>query len=274
VTSVSVIIPTHNRASLVERALDSVYKQSYLPQEIIVVDDGSTDGTRERIMTIFPDVTYLYQENKGVSAARNKGIELAKGKWIAFLDSDDEWLPNKLGNQIDAVNNHLSVKIVHTNEIWLRNGKRIKQLKKHKKQGGHIFKWCLPLCVISPSSAMIHKAVFDNVGLFDTTLPACEDYDMWLRISAQYQVHYLEEPLIIKHGGHADQLSRKHWGMDRFRIRALENIVLSNILSTDDQEAAMRMLLEKIDIFSAGAQKRGNHEMVLAYQFMKEKYVA
>ncbi len=270
--SVSVIVPIHNRAALIPRVLGSVYQQSHLPDEIIVVDDGSTDGVREKIINTFSDVTYLYQKNKGVSAARNRGIQQAKGKWIAFLDSDDEWLPNKLEKQIQALENSSSVKVSHTNEVWMRNGKRINQLHKHKKQGGCIFKYCLPLCVISPSSVIIHRSVFDSVGLFDTTLPACEDYDMWLRICARHKVQYLQEPLIIKHGGHADQLSHRYWGMDRFRIQALEKIILSNTLAADDQQAAIRMLIDKIDIFSIGAKKRGNDDVVSIYQAKKEKY--
>ncbi len=271
-TSVSVIIPVHNRANLVIKALASVYRQSTLPDEIIVVDDGSTDGLHELLLHTYPDISYYYQKNQGVSAARNTGIQQSKGDWIAFLDSDDEWLPEKLNNQITAIEYNTSIKLVHTNEIWIRNGKQLNQQVKHKKNGGDIFKQCLPLCVISPSSVIIHRSVFDVVGLFDTMLPACEDYDMWLRICARYQVLYLEEPLVIKRGGHADQLSQRYWGMDRFRIQALEKIISSNTLSSENQQAAIKLLLKKIEIFYNGAKKRGNDDVVLVYQRKKEKY--
>jgi len=273
VTSVSVIIPVHNRVDFIPRVLDSVYQQSRLPDEIIVVDDGSSDATQEMILKSYPDVNYVFQDNTGVSSARNRGIRLARGNWLAFLDSDDEWLPEKLEKQIAAIEKNRSIYIFHSDEVWIRNGKRINQQVKHKKQGGHIFQNCLPLCVISPSSVIIHRSIFDTVGLFDTTLPACEDYDMWLRICARYEVQYLEEPLVVKHGGHADQLSLRYWGMDRFRIQALEKIVESNILNNADQQAAIDMLIYKIDIFANGANKRGNDDVVLIYQLKKEKYL-
>ncbi|MES9936336.1 MAG: glycosyltransferase family A protein, partial [Sedimenticola sp.] len=224
---ISVIIPTHNRADLLERALKSVQAQTLPPLEVIVVDDGSEDHTREMVSEKFPRVRYLQQPNRGVSSARNLGISEARGDWIALLDSDDEWLPSKLASQKTRLESQPGHHICHTEEIWIRNGKRVNQMKKHTKQGGAIFQHCLPLCVISPSSVLIHKSVFREVGLFDESLPACEDYDLWLRICARYPVTYVEQPQIVKYGGHEDQLSRRHWGMDRFRLHALEKIITS-----------------------------------------------
>ena len=134
--SVSVVIPSFNRSEVLQRALKSVYVQTRQPDEVIVVDDGSTDSTREMLRDSFPDVEYLYQSNQGVSSARNRGIERAKGNWIAFLDSDDEWLPNKLENQQAVVSNNAEIKVCHTEEIWVRNGVRVNQMKKHEKAGG------------------------------------------------------------------------------------------------------------------------------------------
>ncbi|MET0093096.1 MAG: glycosyltransferase family A protein, partial [Sedimenticola sp.] len=206
---ISVIIPTHNRADLLERALKSVQAQTLPPLEVIVVDDGSEDHTREMVSEKFPRVHYLHQPNRGVSSARNLGISEARGDWIALLDSDDEWLPSKLASQKTRLESQPGHHICHTEEIWIRNGKRVNQMKKHTKQGGAIFQHCLPLCVISPSSVLIHKSVFREVGLFDESLPACEDYDLWLRICARYPVTYVEQPQIVKYGGHEDQLSRR-----------------------------------------------------------------
>lgn len=271
--SVTVIIPTYNRRESLARALDSVIAQTVRPLEILVIDDGSTDETEEFLAEAFGDVRYFFQENRGVSAARNRGIAEARGDWIAFLDSDDEWKPEKLERQLAAVREAPDVQIVHTEEIWIRNGRRVNPMKKHAKAGGLIFRQCLPLCAISPSSVMIHRDLFDRVGVFDESLPACEDYDLWLRICAGHPVLFLEEPLILKYGGHADQLSQKHWGMDRFRIRALEKVIDSGALGHEDRAAAIDELIRKIDIFVAGARKRGKADEIAAYEAMKQKFV-
>jgi Predicted glycosyltransferases len=170
----------------------------------------------------FPQVHYYYQDNLGVSAARNLGIQHTAGNWLAFLDSDDEWLPEKLANQQTALAANPEYKICHTEENWIRNGAPVKVPQKYAKTGGWIFKHCLPLCAMSPSTLLIHRSIFTDVGLFDSRLPACEDYDLWLRITAHYPVLLVEQPQINKHGGHKDQLSQAFWGMDRFRICALQ----------------------------------------------------
>ena len=259
--NISVIIPTWNRAERLMNTLQSVFSQSLPPTEVIVVDDGSTDDTREIVRNQFPDVRYLFQQNKGVSSARNTGIKAASGDWIALLDSDDHWQPDKLKQQCEQLRASPDYKICHSDEIWIRNGRRVNPMKKHAKQGGHIFRQCLPLCVISPSAVLIHRDLFNEVGLFDERLPACEDYDLWLRICALHPVLYIDRPLITKTGGHADQLSRRHWGMDRFRIHALENILASNALDTANHAAALSTLLEKLAIVINGAIKHGNHEL-------------
>ena len=254
---ISAIIPTFNRAHLLPRAVDSILSQTLPPHSVIIVDDGSTDGTEKLIKKNYPEIKYLKQDNLGVSAARNAGITATSCEWLAFLDSDDEWLPEKLARQMEVLNLAPAMKICHSDEIWIRNGKRVNPLKKHSKSGGWMFKKALPICCISPSSAMIHRSVFDNVGLFEESLPACEDYDLWLRVTSSYPVLYISEKLVVKHGGHQDQLSEKYWGMDRFRIQALEKIILSGNLSNENLNDAKQMLQEKTKIFSNGARKRG-----------------
>ena len=248
---ISVVIATYNRSELVTRAIESVLNQNSAADEIIVVDDGSTDGTDRIIQDKFPQIKYIYQDNQGISAARNLGIMQARNPWIAFLDSDDEWLSDKLSKQRVALSANPDYKICHTDEIWIRRGKRVNQMKKHKKYGGDIYNYCLPLCIISPSSVVIHKDIFFKYGVFDIHLPACEDYDMWLRICAFEKVLYLDEPLIKKYGGHSDQLSHKYWGMDRFRIAALEKILVEDVLEIEDQRAATQMLIKKVSIYLA-----------------------
>jgi glycosyltransferase involved in cell wall biosynthesis len=268
---VSVVIPSYNRAHLLPRALESVLAQSRPADEIIVVDDGSTDETAQLVADRYPGVRYLHQDNRGVSAARNRGIAAATGNWIALLDSDDSWLPRKLERQLAALeaDPHL---LCHTEEIWIRRGKRVNQMKKHEKAGGHIFLRCLPLCVISPSSALLAKSLLDEVGLFDESLPACEDYDLWLRVCARYPVLYLPEPLITKYGGHEDQLSRRYMGMDRFRIRALHKALEQLALSPEDARGARETLLQKIEIYANGARKRGKEEEVAELIALKERW--
>ena len=270
--SISVIIPAYNRAETLGRALDSVLTQSLPADEIIVIDDGSTDKTQTLLKLHYPEVTVIYQDNQGVSAARNSGIKLAKGNWISLLDSDDSWQAEKLEKQVAALSNKPDLILCHTNETWYRNGKILNQQKKHEKRGGYIFQHCLPICAISPSSAMIRKDVFDEIGLFNESLPACEDYDMWLRICSRYPVLFIDEALTNKFGGHDDQLSHQHWGMDRFRIIALKNIIESGNLNEVDRMAAINMLQEKITLFLKGAEKHGRNEYCQQFEELAKRY--
>ena len=264
---ISVVIPTFNREKLLRRALDSVIGQSLQPFEIIVVDDGSTDSTGAVIKNNHQeDVIYLFQPNGGVSSARNRGVKFARGDWLAFLDSDDEWLPTKLAKQAKALSDEPDLRVCHTNEIWIRGDRRVNPMRKHEKSGGWIYKKCLPLCVISPSSVLIHRTVFESIGYFDEELPACEDYDFWLRMCAFYPVLYLPEPLIKKYGGHSDQLSKKHWGMDRFRIQAMEKMLEGDLLETSDRLETIDTLLDKLQLVLAGAYKHNNPELVAQYR--------
>lgn len=270
--TISVVIPTYNRCELLRRALLSVFSQSLLPAEVIVIDDGSNDNTKVMIHKEFPEVRYHRQENFGVSSARNLGIQKATGDWIAFLDSDDEWLPEKLFRQTEALSVQSGYKICHTEELWIRNGVRVNPAKQYAKCGGWIFSQCLPLCAMSPSTVLIHRSVFNDIGLFDTSLPACEDYDMWLRITAKYPVLMIAEPQIKKYGGHEDQLSQQHWGMDRFRITALQKIIDTKQLSDENQQAAVTMLLKKAHIYLAGVTKRGKIEEADYFRQLIERY--
>ncbi len=272
--SVSVVIPTHNRAHTLPRAIDSVLSQSLAPSEIIVVDDGSNDTTACLMADRYRQCDYVQQDNLGVSSARNRGIERARGEWIALLDSDDRWLPNKLQLQIEALSDSPQHRLCHTNEIWIRKGIRVNQMHKHAKSGGRIFRRCLPLCVISPSSVVMHRTLFDEFGLFDTELPACEDYDFWLRICAREAVLFIDQPLIEKYGGHPDQLSHRHWGMDRFRVRSLIKILDSRQLDEEDRVAAVSTLVEKCTILAQGAEKRGHHERAAYYRALQGRYQA
>jgi len=259
--NISVIIPTYNRKHTLGRAIDSVLIQSFKPSEIIVIDDGSTDGTSDWVSANYPAIKLIQPFEgslpRGVSAARNAGINIAKGDWIALLDSDDEWLSHKLAKQVQALKEKTDFLFCHTNEIWIRNGVRVNQMKKHQKYGGDIFEKCLDMCRISPSSSLFHKSILDDVGVFDENLKVCEDYDLWLRITSKYPVLFLDEPLINKYGGHENQLSKTPTGIEQFRIQSLEKILSKLILTNSQFASAKSMVLKKLQIFSNGLVKRG-----------------
>jgi len=261
---VSVIIPTYNRGWTIKRAVDSVLAQTFRDFELIVVDDGSEDDTAAILAGYGTDIRVIRQANAGVSAARNAGIHAAEGKFIAFLDSDDYWLPEKLHVQIAYFNAQPEVVICQTEEIWIRNGKRVNPKKVHKKPSGRIFRASLALCLVSPSAVMLRRDVFAQIGGFDETLPACEDYDLWLRISVRYPVHLIETPLIIKTGGHADQLSRMV-GLDRYRIQSIEKLLGTGELTPLRRAAAIEMLVRKATIYASGCRKRGKLDEARTY---------
>jgi glycosyltransferase involved in cell wall biosynthesis len=266
---VSVIIPTYNRGWVLTEAIDSVLAQDFQDYELIVVDDGSTDNTREVLDTYGQDIIVLRQANKGVSAARNRGIAAAGGQLVAFLDSDDLWLPRKLSRQVDFFKLNPDAVINQTEEIWIRNGVRVNPKDRHRKPSGMIFERSLGLCLVSPSAVMIKKTLFDAVGVFDGNLPACEDYDLWLRIGCRYPVHLIDTPLIIKRGGHGDQLSKAP-GLDKFRIKALKKIIVSELLSESQQRAAMHTLQNKCAIYAGGCRKRGREAEAKYYEALAE----
>jgi len=263
---ISVIIPTYNRAELVKKAALSALNQAYKPFEVLVVDDGSTEDVAGKLPvspvsaeTGETKLRVLKQPNKGVAAARNLGIKHAKGEWFAFLDSDDYWLPSKLEKQVQFHQENPDILISQTDEAWIRNGKRINPRKYHLKPEGDIFERSLSRCLISPSAVLISRALLDEVGLFDESLPACEDYDLWLRIACRYPVGLIKEKLVIKTGGHPDQLSQKYWGMDRFRVISLERLLKAGFLTRKQEIAARKKLAEKLTILRNGALKRGKN---------------
>jgi glycosyltransferase involved in cell wall biosynthesis len=254
---VSVIIPTHNRKAFVQEAVDSVLAQTYEDFELIVVDDGSTDGTGKVLKRYENRLLYLYQANQGVSAARNNGLALAQGEFIAFLDSDDLWLPKKLAIQVAFMDQHPQAQICYTDELWIRRGKRVNPKKRHAKCSGEIYHHCLPLCIISPSSALMRRGLFAQVGTFDPGLPVCEDYDLWLRVAARFPVFFIPQRLIVKRGGHPDQLSRQEWGNDRYRVKALAKILELGVLTPQLRRLTIQELHRKVGVLTNGYLKRG-----------------
>jgi glycosyltransferase involved in cell wall biosynthesis len=258
---VSVIIPTYNRARKVARAVASVLYQTHTDYELIVVDDGSRDNTGETL-SLFPSriIRLVHDGNRGVSAARNTGITASGAPLIAFLDSDDYWLPEKLAVQVAFFKAHPKAMACQTQEIWIRKGLRVNPRKKHLKPSGRIFVPSLKLCLVSPSAVMVRRSLLDEVDLFDEAFPVCEDYDLWLRVSCKYPIHLLNKDLVIKEGGAPDQLSKSLMGMDRFRIKSLVKIIESGCLIPRQRNAALRELRAKCEVYGKGCMKRGKKE--------------
>ena len=271
---VSVVIPTFNRSTLVREAVASVCAQTGVDTEIILVDDGSTDGTAATIRAAFGTrVQIVETPNRGVSTARNTGVAASRGPWLAFLDSDDLWLPQKLAAQVAFIRARPTAQICQTEEIWIRNGVRVNPCAHHRKPTGDIFTASLQLCLVSPSAVLLRRSLFDRVGGFDPSLPACEDYDLWLRIARIEPVWLLDEPRVVKRGGHADQLSRRFWGMDRFRVAALTRLLAEGGLTTAQHDATRRVLQRKCAILAEGARRRGRHDEAERYERLAAVWV-
>jgi len=268
---VSVIIPTFNRGWILKEAIESVQFQTYRNFEFIIVDDGSTDSTRDILEEFKEELVVIRQTNKGVSAARNKGVASSRGTLIAFLDSDDLWKPEKLALQVAFFASNPETQICQTDEIWIRKGKRVNPKKCHQKPSGMVYVPSLSLCLVSPSAVMMKKDLFESVGGFDENLPACEDYDLWLRIGCRYPVPLIAQKLVIKRGGHDDQLSRAP-GLDKYRIMALKkNLEMGNLTSSQYQKTVDK-LKEKCRVYSDGCIKRGKEEEGNYFKNLAERF--
>jgi glycosyltransferase involved in cell wall biosynthesis len=272
---VSVIIPTYNRARLLERAVNSVLQQTFKDFELIVVDDASFDDTgQSKFLKDHAEKLYYFRlpSHRGVSAARNFGLQKSRGEWIAFLDSDDEWFPEKLEKQLAWHDAHSGFRISQTQEIWVRKGVRVNPPKTHKKILGYQFKENLKRCMITPSSVMIEKKLLDETGWFNEDFPGCEDYDLWLRITCRHPVGLVDEFLLKRYGGHADQLSSTVPVLDRFRIQSMENILRNNKITDDQREQVTQELVTKASIVAQGNLKRGNKKEYEKFQRIARRY--
>ena len=267
---VSVVIPTYNRGWALGEAIESVLAQEDANFELIVVNDGSTDDTQD-ILAGYEGITVLVQSNQGVSAARNNGVNCSRGAFVAFLDSDDLWLPQKLSTQVVFFQKNPEALICQTQETWVRNGQRVNSGKRHQKQSGLFFERSLELCLVSPSAVMMNKVFFMEMGGFDESLPACEDYDLWLRINAQHPIYLIDQPLIVKRGGHSDQLSANP-GLDKYRIESIMKLLGSGGLSSSQKTAAVSVLKDKCRVYSLGCRKRGRLEEAERYRKAPEAY--
>ena len=271
VPAVTVVIPTFNRSEHVVEAVQSVLDQTFRDFELVVVDDGSTDDTAARLARFEGQLRLIRQCNRGPSAARNLGIRETQSPFLAFLDSDDLWLPRKLEKQMAWMADHPNRLICYTDEIWIRRGVRVNPRKIHHKHGGTIFAHSLRLCIVSPSSVLMRRSFFDRVGCFDESLPVAEDYDLWLRAAVHLRFGFLAEPLIVKRGGHPDQLSAQ-WGIDRYRVRALVKLLDSGELSTRQRRLTRCELIRRCRILENGYRKRGKLAEARQFEELRLRY--
>lgn len=255
---VSIIIPTYNRAHCLQKAIDSVLSQTHPYFELIVVDDGSEDNTANLVENYNSDIVFIRQANKGPAAARNRGVQAARYGLLAFLDSDDWFAENKLEVQIRAMQEKPAYLISHTQEIWYRKGRIMNQKKRHRKNSGDIFNQSLELCAVGMSTVLMHRKIFERFGLFDEEFPCCEDYEFWLRVSAEQEFLLVDQPLTLKDGGRDDQLSSLYrQGMDKFRIQAIMKMLAAGSLNEVQKEAAISELQRKCMIYGTGCIKHG-----------------
>ncbi len=261
---ISVVIPTFNRATYLYKAVETVFSQTYSKWELIIVDDCSTDDSYFSLMPFIGDkrLRYFYLTKKrgsyGVSFSRNYGINQSNGDYVAFLDSDDYWLPEKLEKQLDFMLSN-DLEISQTEEVWIRKGRKVNPRKIHKKISGNIFEKSLELCIVSPSAVMISKNVFKNTGFFDESMPACEDYDLWLRTALKYEFGLFPEKLTVKRGGHDNQLSKTP-ALDKYRIKTLLKLYNNYQLSESQKIKLIQVLKKKLKIYINGCIKRGKIE--------------
>ncbi len=268
---VSVIIPTFNRLGFLKEAVESVEKQSSRDFELIIVDDGSTDSTGGYLEGL--PVKYIRLGHSGFPGrVRNAGAKAAEGKYLAFLDSDDLWEPEKLARQVSYLTANPEIEICHTHEVWLRNGRVVSQSKQRHKRSGNIFNHALKKCIIGPSTVMLSSRLFRETGGFREDMELAEDYELWLRITNGYEVGYIDEPLVIKRAGHEDQLSEKYGQIEIFRIKALQQNLEAGIFHGENKILAGREMARKGRIYGSGALKRGKKEEGEYYLRLAEQW--
>jgi len=222
---VSVILPTYNRSNILSRAIESVLIQTYENLELIIVDDASTDDTEEVVSSYEDDrINYIQKtDNQGGAAARNTGILKSDGEIVAFIDSDDEWAPSKLQKQVDVFIKDAKVGVVYTGTTLVNNSKKTKG--KVPTEKGYIYNKQLYMDNISPTSAVaVRRECFTLVGLFDPSLEARQDYDLWLRLSRNYKFDYVSESLVTIYREHEDRISSNISNRIQGQLRILKKI--------------------------------------------------
>ena len=275
---VSVIIPTYNRAHLVGRAIKSVLNQTYQDFELIIVDDGSTDNT-DKIIKEFQEhdkrIKYIrHEKNKGGSAARNSGIKISRGEYIAFLDSDDEWLPRKMEKQEIKFQNALdNVGVIYSGFSCISesSGKIIAKITPTLR--GNVYTNLLEGCILGSPTPLIKKICFRKAGFFDETLPSCQDWDMWIRLSKYYTFDFVPD-ILAKHHIHGSQISVNL----NAKIVAREKLVEKYWVDLSRKSKILSILLKRLGILCClnGDSREGRRYFLSSIKrkpFQKSAYV-
>lgn len=225
---ISVIIPTYNSARYICETIDSVLSQTYKNFEILVIDDGSTDNTRNRLKQYENSINYTYKKNEGVSIARNYGIEKAKGEYLAFLDSDDIWKPTKLEKQINTIENQSEAIACFTLTEYFDESGNVVNKSEFPNYADLTEALLLYSCVIGPpSSFMMHRSIFEKIGGFDPNFSQCADWDMWLRLTKFGKVICLDEYL-VQYRHHANNMSKNIELLEKDTIAVLNKFFANN----------------------------------------------
>jgi len=273
--SVSVIIPVYNRAEAVGEAVKSVLDQTYRDWELIIADDGSSDGTLESLFNLKRDkrINIISLEHNGHPGfVRNRAAEFARGKWIAFLDSDDLWRREKLEKQMAYLRENQNCLFLHSGEEWVRSGNVVSQLHRKHKREGSLFEVSLGKCEIGPSTVIIDRELFNSLGGFREDLEICEDYEFWLRVTCRHFVGYIDEELVVKRAGAGDQLSFKYGFIENFKIEALKSLVDNDFFPPDKKVVARSELAKKCRIYGKGCRKRGREKEADLYDSLYFSY--
>jgi glycosyltransferase involved in cell wall biosynthesis len=297
---VSVVVPTHNKKEMVTEAIESVLAQSYRDCELIVVDDGSTDGTPLHVFSTFgaqPEaieilskmnpnavrpfshsfahdgipIQYHYIANRGLSAARNRGIKFAHGSCVAFLEAEDLWNPAHLETHATFHEENDWARVSHIGECHVRDRSRAGKARKAPPASGWIFQQALETSPICISAAMAHRTCFAECGGFDENLPACEDYDLWLRFAARYPIHFLEGTEIVRRSSRF-QSSNRSWTWDRYRVYALEKSFQSGKLNAEQRLLVAEEIVKKCERLVEGFKRQKSEERANFYERKRKRF--
>jgi glycosyltransferase involved in cell wall biosynthesis len=268
--TVSAVIPVYNRPGMLREAYSSCIGQNYNDLEVIIVDDGSEPPVEVDVSDNTRVIRVSHTGRPGM--LRNIGVQAARGRYIAFLDSDDLWLPGKIPAQLRFFRDNPDIRICHTREKWIRSGRTVSQRGQNHRRRGHIFPDSLVKCIIGPSTAMMERALYRETGGFREDITVAEDYEYWLRITCREAVGYLDEPYTVKRAGDWDQLSESG-PIEYYRIAALKKLLDSGYLPGSCKEAAAKEFSRKCLIYARGCFKRGKAEEGKKYQALSEKYL-
>lgn len=268
---VSVVIPTYNRGSLIARALNSVLAQTFTDYEIIVIDDGSKDNTQNVLSAFEGKLRYVYQPNGGIARARNRGIELSLGQYIAFLDSDDYWAPEKLEIQSKILDFNPKVGIVYGRMPIVNEAGDILGMKPNGISGKNFQELLRVWGDLPTSSVMTRKECFQKVGVFDPELPPMEDIDMWIRIAHKYNIYEVEGKPLAFYWRHDHQITADHIKVYRGLVRIHEKILKT--FPEAPQELITKKLVSNQYILSRLYYKKGLYNEAFSYLWQAMKRI-